>query len=64
MLSLEKVEDIMECPAPTSVPEAHSFMGLARYYRWFVKGFSKIVNPSTELQKTNKKFFWIEKCVE
>jgi hypothetical protein len=42
MLSLEKVEDIM---------------GLAGYYQWFVKGFSKIENPSMKLQKTNKKFF-------
>ena len=58
----KKVGDIMECPTPTNVPEVHSFMGLAGYYRSFVKGFLKIENLITELQKKNKKFVWIEKC--
>jgi hypothetical protein len=44
-----KVEAIMEWPAPTNVIEVHSFMGLARYYRWFVEGFSKIENSITKL---------------
>ena len=39
-------------------------MGLARYYRRFVEGFSKIASPITELQKKNKKFIWIERCEE
>jgi hypothetical protein len=43
-----KVEDIMEWPAPTNVLEVHSFMGLAGYYRQFVKGFLKIENPITK----------------
>jgi hypothetical protein len=59
-----KVEAIMEWPAPTNVPEVHSFMGLVGYYRWFIEGFLKIENPITELQKKNKKFVWTEKCVE
>jgi hypothetical protein len=64
VVDLAKVEAIMEFPAPTNVPEVRSFMGLAGYYRWFVKGFSKIENPITELQKKNKKFVWTEKCTE
>jgi hypothetical protein len=59
-----KVEDIMEWTAPTNVPKVRSFMGLSRYYRRFVEGFSKIANPITELQKKNKKFVWMEKCTE
>ena len=59
-----KVKAIMEWPAPTNVPEVHSFMGLAGYYRCFVEGFSKIANPITKLQKKNKKFVWTEKCTE
>jgi hypothetical protein len=58
------VEAIMECHAPTNVPEVRSFMGLARYYRRFIEGFLKIANPITELQKKNKKFVWTEKCTE
>jgi hypothetical protein len=30
------------------------------YYRIFVEGFLKIVNPITKLQKKNKKFIWME----
>jgi hypothetical protein len=59
-----KVEDIMECPTPTNVPEVRSFMILAGYYRRFIEGFSKIANSIMELQKKNKKFVWTEKCVE
>jgi hypothetical protein len=59
-----KVKGIMECPVPTNVPEVCSFMGLARYYQQFVKGFSKIANLTMELQKKNKKFVWNEKCAE
>jgi hypothetical protein len=39
-------------------------MGLVGYYRRFVKGFSKISNMITELQKKNNKFVWTEKCTE
>jgi hypothetical protein len=63
-VDLDKVEAIMEWPAPMNVTEVRSFMGLSGYYRWFVEGFSKIANPIIELQKKNKKFFWTEECVE
>jgi hypothetical protein len=64
VVDIAKVEAIMEWLAPTKIQEVRSFMGLAGYYRWFIKGFSKIANPITKLQKKNKKFVWIEKCVE
>jgi hypothetical protein len=63
-VDLAKVEAIMEWPVPTNVPEVHSFMGLAGYYRRFIEGFSKIANPITKLQKKNKKFVWNEKYKE
>jgi hypothetical protein len=39
-------------------------MGLAGYYRRFVKGFLKIANLITKLRKKNKKFIWTEKCAK
>jgi len=38
-----KIEAIIDWPSPTNVTEICNFMGLAGYYRVFVKDFSKIV---------------------
>jgi hypothetical protein len=48
--------------APASVSNIQSFLGLARYYRRFIEGFSKISKPMTELLKKNKKFKWTPAC--
>ena len=47
----QKVEAILNWQPPTSVTEIRSFMGLARYYRKFVEGFSKIATPLTRLTR-------------
>ena len=39
-------------------------MGLAGYYRIFIKGFSKIGCPITTLQKKGAKFTWTQECEE
>ncbi|VVA35510.1 PREDICTED: retrotransposon, partial [Prunus dulcis] len=57
-----KVEVVVNWVQPTSVTELPSFLGLAGYYRRFMKGFSTIVIPLTQLTRKGVKFVWIEEC--
>ncbi|KAM2845222.1 hypothetical protein COP1_027684 [Malus domestica] len=47
---------------PRTVTEVQSFLGLAGYYRWFVKDFSVIALPLTRLTRKEVKFEWDDNC--
>jgi hypothetical protein len=47
---------------PMNASEIQSFLGLACYYRRFIKDFSKIAKPMTRLLEKNKDFNWTEEC--
>jgi hypothetical protein len=53
-----KIEAICKWPTPNNVSEVRSFLGLASYYRKFVKGFSTLVVPLTALLHKDKTFQW------
>ena len=58
------MEAIIEWPRPTIVTEVRSFLGLASYYRRFVKDLFKITMPLTRLTLKNVKFNWTDRCEE
>ena len=60
----EKIREIEDWLVPKDVTDVRSFMGITRYYRRFIEGFSRIGNPITSLQKKGKKFDWNLKCEE
>jgi hypothetical protein len=60
----DKIKSIMVRPTPKDVSDIRSFMGLARYYRRFIKGFSKIGFLITSLHKKGVKFLWKLECEE
>jgi hypothetical protein len=42
-----KVKDVLSWNTPQNVLDIRRFLGLARYYRKFIEGFSKISKPMT-----------------
>jgi hypothetical protein len=51
-----KVKDVLNWMPPTTALEIRSFLGLAGYYRHFIKDFSKIAKPMTKLLEKHKAF--------
>ena len=51
----EKVQGVIEWPVPKIVKNIQKFLGLANYYRWFVKDFAKIARPLHEMTRKENK---------
>jgi len=56
----DKVTGVLEWPMPKTVKDIQKFLGLANYYRRFVKDFVKIAKPLHKLVKKDKKWSWGE----
>ena len=58
----DKVRAIVEATPPHNLKKLRSWLGLASYYRSFIKGFSKIAQPLTALLKHDAPYDWTEDC--
>ena len=58
----KKVAAVTNWGSPQNVSEIHNFLGIAGYYRRFVKGFSTIASPLTKLTRKNVPFVWTDDC--
>nr|GFD21113.1 reverse transcriptase domain-containing protein [Tanacetum cinerariifolium] len=56
-----KIESINDWVSPNTPTEINQSLGLAGYYRRFIKGFLKIAKPMTKLNQKRVKFDWGEK---
>jgi hypothetical protein len=50
-----KISAVGEWPVPRCVRDVRSFVGLASYYRRFVKGFASLASPLSKLMSTKIK---------
>ena len=57
-----KVEVIDKLPPPKSIKDIRSFLGHAGFYRWFIKDFSKIARPLTNMLAKDVPFDFNDEC--
>ncbi|GBG64065.1 hypothetical protein CBR_g40511 [Chara braunii] len=57
-----KVANIRDWPRPQSVTEMRSFFGMTDYYRTFVKNYSIVAAPLTDLTRLDTPWEWTDEC--
>ncbi|GBG79135.1 hypothetical protein CBR_g28850 [Chara braunii] len=57
-----KVASIRDWPRPQFVTEVRSFLGMCAYYRNFVKNYSTITSPLTDLTRLDTPWDWTDEC--
>jgi len=54
----EKVEGVLSWPVPKTVKDIRKFLGLANYYKRFIKDFARVARPMNVLTRKDKKWQW------
>eukprot|EP00889_Picochlorum_renovo_P006541 jgi/Picre1/33571/NNA_008892.t1 len=57
-----KIEAVQNFPVPHNIPTLRSFLGLANYYRRFIRDYSAQVCHLSELLKDDVPFVWTDEC--
>ena len=60
----EKTASVAKWSTPTNLKELRQFLGLASYYRRFVRNFSQIAAPLLQLTHKGKHWGWNQECEE
>lgn len=58
----ENIIKIRDFPPPNTVKKIRRFVGLVSYYRKFIKNFSQLSAPLTDLTKKNARFRWTKEA--
>lgn len=56
--SRKKIEAVTQFKTPTNVHEVRQFIGLASYFRKFIKNFARVAQPITKLTKNAVSWHW------
>ena len=54
----EKISTIKHYPAPNTLKKVRALIGMSSYFRRFIKDFSAIAKPLSDLLKKNQPFIW------
>lgn len=57
-----KTKAVADWPTPKNVHEVRSFLGLASYYRRFIRGFANKASPLHALTSKSMEFMWNDAC--
>ena len=57
-----KTSKIVKWPTPTNVQQVQQFLGLAGYYRRFIRNFAEIARPLHRLTEQGRQFSWTQDC--
>jgi len=61
-VATDKVEAVREWPVPRNITDVRAFLGLAGFYRRFIKDFAHIALPLTNLTRTTQKWAWTDEA--
>jgi len=59
-IEAEKVDGVLSWPEPKNVKDIRKFLGLANYYRRFIKDFARVAWPMNMLTRKDEKWRWEE----
>ena len=54
-MEIEKVDEVLSWPQPKNVKDIRKFLGLANYYRRFIKDFTQVARPMNVLTRKDEK---------
>ena len=58
------VQSVLEFPTPRNRREVRRFLGMVGYYRRFIKNFSDVSEPLTNLLRKGVRFAWNDMCTD
>jgi hypothetical protein len=62
-VDMARIEVIEQLPLPVNVKGIRNFLDHVGFYRWFIKDFSQIARPLTNLLAKDAPFEFIEECL-
>jgi len=59
-MEAEKVDGVLSWLQPKNMKDIRKFLGLANYYRRFIKDFAPVARPMNMLMQKDEKWWWEE----